>query len=339
MFGISGISKLATLIGLMLTTVAIYLISYHSAYAQKKWTKISNNEAVVIFLASDLEDRYKSTWKLPDPAYTYNINQGVQWREGNGFFKAILMYGDLAGDMIYEAKWRFERVLSFKQFRGASIAFGRMQSTRNALGRVEYKLFEFQDRGCLALRSYWGTSPHLGTHEGTSGLVGYYCTAKGQRLSDSSAREVVKAIGIESVARPEGRYMAPAVSSSSRDSAAAPPAYAKPMTKTGTISTNSVPIAINWEGLGDLLLGRLTYSNQQGEGEIHVSVPGTECKGSWKYASGKYGTPSPPEGVWSLTCSNGKAASGTYVSDAPNQGTGSGKDAAGNRIRVTYGER
>ena len=101
----------------------------------------------------------------------------------------------------------------------------------------------------------------------------------------------------------------------------------------------SVPVAFKWEGHYDLAAGSVFLDQTGDSGRMELSLPNSDatCSGTWRWARGKYGTAEMPTGVWSLSCSNGLTASGTYASSKPASGTGSGQDSNGRRITFTFG--
>lgn len=90
-------------------------------------------------------------------------------------------------------------------------------------------------------------------------------------------------------------------------------------------------IAVRWEGVSELALGRLTSSGNGDTGTLRLILTGKvgECKGSWSYGSA--------QGAWSLACESGLTASGTYRRETENQGRGQGLDSQGRAVEFVYG--
>lgn len=103
--------------------------------------------------------------------------------------------------------------------------------------------------------------------------------------------------------------------------------------KTPGSATESIPIAISWQGIEDVLLGELSFSDQDDGGAIEVRGSRIFCHGQWKWAQGREGD----GGSWTVSCSNGKVASGTFSYRGQRQGTGQGVDTALNEVKVTFG--
>ena len=117
-----------------------------------------------------------------------------------------------------------------------------------------------------------------------------------------------------------------------RAAAAQPPRPAAASPASSAVA--SVPIAISWEGIPDVLLGTLGYSSAGDGGMIEVRGSKIFCHGQWKQAPGGIDE----GGSWTVSCSNGKVASGTFSSRGQRRGTGRGVDTALNEVKVTFGQ-
>ena len=104
-----------------------------------------------------------------------------------------------------------------------------------------------------------------------------------------------------------------------------------------TGESSIVPMAISWVGVENLMIGKLSFTQNAGKGEIRATAGALSCRGNWQFVSGEYGTSNVPRGTWAMTCSNGKAAAGSYVSTKPANGTGRGRDTDGNDVKLTFG--
>lgn len=100
-----------------------------------------------------------------------------------------------------------------------------------------------------------------------------------------------------------------------------------------------VPFAASWQGVQELISGRMTYSDNGRGGTIRASLSGVEitCSGTWQLAPHERSSGDLPWGTWSLACTNGEAASGRFQSEGPGRGVGEGEDARGRRVTVRYG--
>lgn len=96
---------------------------------------------------------------------------------------------------------------------------------------------------------------------------------------------------------------------------------------------NVRPIAVEWEGHSDLIVGELMFRQNAGTGHMKFSLPdgGGTCEGS--YRVGRDGN-----GTWAVACPEGLAASGTLKTRGPGKGSaGSGVDTKGRKVRYTLG--
>lgn len=110
---------------------------------------------------------------------------------------------------------------------------------------------------------------------------------------------------------------------------------AREPTKAPSLSMYSRPIALQWEGVADLIAGTATMAEQERKGKVTVQLPDKkgECQGTYQFADASTGT-------WSLACDNGEAASGTFRSAGSGAGsTGAGLDTKGRQVRFTLSAR
>ena len=105
-------------------------------------------------------------------------------------------------------------------------------------------------------------------------------------------------------------------------------------TTTSSSSSPDVrPIAFEWEGYGKLIAGQIELNQQKGGGIFSAQLPDNEgrCTGSNSYGSKTTGT-------WAMSCTDGRAASGTFESFGKNKGSaGVGKDTRGRKVKYTIG--
>jgi hypothetical protein len=95
------------------------------------------------------------------------------------------------------------------------------------------------------------------------------------------------------------------------------------------------PIALRWDGFANLITGTVTLHDGGRSGTIAGVLPGNAGK-----CSGRYEMTAATSGVWSVACTNNKAASGTFEAYGDNKGSsGRGKDSNGNAVEYTIGAR
>ena len=90
-------------------------------------------------------------------------------------------------------------------------------------------------------------------------------------------------------------------------------------------------IAVEWEGVAPLIAGEVTL--QQANGELALSLPNGqgECTGSY-FAIDKQQR----SGAWSVSCSNGLSALGTYTAHVRGKGaSGEGRDKLGREVKYS----
>ena len=93
------------------------------------------------------------------------------------------------------------------------------------------------------------------------------------------------------------------------------------------------PIAVRWQGYSDLMAGTAYIRSRLGEGSFTVKLPNNDgtCRGTFRSTS-------PKNGVWSVACTNGLAASGvSQLFGAGKGSSGTGTDALGREVTYTLG--
>jgi hypothetical protein len=106
------------------------------------------------------------------------------------------------------------------------------------------------------------------------------------------------------------------------------------------IEKPDVPVEIKWANQSGSIRGELKYSNKPGGGFIKLKVneSGVNCSGSWKFSKGSYKNNGMVQGVWAVSCSDGKTVTGEYESSEKGSGSGEGFDNNGEKVTIRYGE-
>ncbi len=99
---------------------------------------------------------------------------------------------------------------------------------------------------------------------------------------------------------------------------------------TASVPSTTRTLAVSWEGVNDLLVGEAQLSDSR-SGRIETEFPDKSAK-----CSGRFEIVTCAIGTWSLTCTNGLAASGRFDAKGPGQGsTGTGVDSKGRVVKFT----
>jgi len=94
-------------------------------------------------------------------------------------------------------------------------------------------------------------------------------------------------------------------------------------------------ITIRWEGVDLALAGTLTMRRDRGGGKISITLPRDAGN-----CVGKYRLEPNASGAWSVSCTNGLAASGTLKALGAGKGAvGTGSDSNGRILRFPVGGR
>ncbi len=292
------------------------------------WKTVSADKLEIIFRGEALEmklETAKKAWVSSMPGFVEYAN----WRGSSKMAFIVKQNADpgytlQVGDSIDD---RNQISLAFGLEKNGEIVWGKDESFSGPLGIFKIHYLELKVLNCIA----WG--------------FGYDDSSAGEPLS-YSANNIFRALYCQrEQIRPEfakrvvllsgykGGYEPP----ETKSKIAAKPTMEKARDVANEDGSKTVPVATNWLGSGDLFVGFLKYRNNAGNGPLEVSMGTISCRGTWQFSSGKYGTAKLPRGSWTVACSDGRVASGTYISNKLGQGTGLGTDANGEMVKITYG--
>ena len=93
-------------------------------------------------------------------------------------------------------------------------------------------------------------------------------------------------------------------------------------------------IALQWEGYSDLIAGTIKFDEKNYQGTLKLPLPNNDgtCNGSYKLQEGG-------NGVWQMTCTNNKGASGTLKWDGSGGVTGIGRDYKNKKLKFTVAKK
>jgi hypothetical protein len=102
---------------------------------------------------------------------------------------------------------------------------------------------------------------------------------------------------------------------------------------TNFVNTSAIrSIAVSWDGYSKLISGTIDLSpNASNPGAFRISLPNNEghCSGQTKQIDRQ-------TGVWSISCTNGMSAAGTFEAYGDGKGaSGKGTDSKGKEVRYT----
>ena len=93
-------------------------------------------------------------------------------------------------------------------------------------------------------------------------------------------------------------------------------------------------IALQWEGYSDLIAGTVNFDEKNYQGTLKLPLPNNDgtCNGSYTLQEGG-------NGVWQMTCTNNKGASGTLKWDGSGGVTGIGRDYKNKKLKFTVAKK
>lgn len=110
--------------------------------------------------------------------------------------------------------------------------------------------------------------------------------------------------------------------------------YTTGSTRETSASSNTTvrSIAMEWEGIGELLAGEIHFTKGANGGTFSVNMPNRSAE----KCTGVYSFKTRTEGIWSLACSDGRTANGEFRTHGTDAGSsGSGRDSEGKLVKFT----
>ncbi len=251
----------------------------------------------------------------------------------------------------------------FDELKGKSRANGNSFSYQTPAGLIQVLPFAKGNAQCI---SYAGRWDPLRTDQRGSQLLGYFCEpiavqnapqhqAPAQQMTSNAARDFAADFflrfeiklpdntGATVPVAPAPQLTAPVANAPSPTDgnmpANMPATETLPNTAQNTLPTSpkaaqQAPAIAPDQGIGITT----TWNNQEGYGVLKFDKPAGEgtmivdsgdrhCEGYWQHQGGRYQSATLPYGSWTIFCSNGVSARGTYNSPDPSQVKGEGQDS------------
>jgi len=201
---------------------------------------------------------------------------------------------------------------------------GRASVQKNELGDVNIRRFKVAETQCFAFEQSWGIGYSTAVEAGSNRIIGYYCSGNPREISKEFVANFVSACGTRDDYQPPQ-----------------PEKWAERLSKAGggNVGAFELKVVLDWEGQFAGVSGRLSATNPNAnEGKLFTQLPSNrgECSGKWRYLGGKFETDQLPNGSWSMLCTNGLSAKGTYSYVTKTLAKGEGVDADGKSIRFSF---
>jgi hypothetical protein len=207
------------------------------------------------------------------------------------------------------------------------------EKIRTRIGSIKYLTLNARGNACFAFEQFFGIAQDdLGRNNKL--LRGYYCRSGTADIAYETVKRIITEIHMGFSGKERSL-----VTNAVIGPTAAPSSKISETVSVGRPA--AIPFKIHWPATGDALQGDMQVSGSQGSGSIRFDERNAEfnCSGSWKYAEGSYSSANKPKGVWAISCTNGRAVTGTYRSEKPGRGTGRGLDDQGREVKIQYGPR
>ena len=180
----SNISVLAAIASIGLTAQAAELGT--------EWRSLRPGETMIQFRAPALAQAQKRFVKSSSADGSTTLEIGI-WMSGRSRHpKAWVLYEELDSEHYFIDKRdlkEFTKSLSY--FKDESVTWVGDGSTRNAQGKISYRLFNVGDLACGAFRQYWGTVVWSEGGDNRS-FVGYFCGDPGTSFTNEELERALK---------------------------------------------------------------------------------------------------------------------------------------------------
>ena len=159
----------------------------------REWTSLPAEEAAIILTAPGLETSVSRHMRSTAASQSYTIEIGQWTGPAARHAKAITAYYEVSPGMYFRSEIDPRRfVKGVGAFKEKSLDFSDLQVAQNALGRIKFRRFSFDNVQCVGFSQAW--SPVESADPGEKQLSGYYCADPDEVLGAETAERVVAAI-------------------------------------------------------------------------------------------------------------------------------------------------
>jgi|GEM_PF-6938345 len=198
--------------------------------------------------------------------------------------------------------------------------FGSERTTSSNFGPMPYVNMTADGNECVYFRKEFGQHNRDDRGRRTKKVLGYLCKTDGSSVAESEITNLLNNLKLVKETKTGESAEAATPVAASKDSGGSSP------------SEELRPIAVRWEGYENLMAGTVSIRAGQNEGTLEIRLPertGEKCTGHYKHETRT-------TGIWSVSCTNGLAASGKFDTHGPSAGSsGTGVDTKGRKVTYT----
>jgi hypothetical protein len=251
----------------------------------------------------------------------------------DGSYAIVIVFSVNADATYFVEAPAFDSLITtfFADFRDKSVTWddAAKQTVMTPIGATGYRRFTGKGRSCVSFGGLYGQSSALPFAHGvsmTSGseqIFGFYCVAKGHRLSVGHIELVLSRLGFDGLGKPQQ----PAPSNFAAVN------QAQPATADASQTEGEVrrAVALVWEGHPGPIDASLIFDPKAAVSRLNVILPGEAkpCTGIAQMTKDYAGT-------WSVQCPSGAHAGGSFRGLGRGKGSmGEGQDNKGAKIAFT----
>ena len=195
-----------SMVRLAVVTAAFTWIIAGPAWGNE-WKSIAEEDSKIVLYAPGV-----SGGAFQKRSQTYRNEDYAYWRGSGGMPVVEIYLSRLWPDRIYRTKHDLSRLArQWNLLSGKNLEFTGAETTKNAVGRVEYGRFTADGFHCFSFLQGWGSSDQWDNDQGVppNYLTGYYCDRSA--LSDDTVKAVLSGIGVRGSkvpAKPAHTYQA-----------------------------------------------------------------------------------------------------------------------------------
>ena len=164
----------------------------------REWLALKPENASIVFSAPGLDGQRVRFLRTQADNLSYTVENAVWTGPDSRYAKAVLQYVKLSPGYRFPVAVDPQVLVDrFDGLKGKNIAFDRSRFATNALGRITYRRFRFDQVACIVFLQQWGAGDGAGDQQ----LGGYYCNEPGEPLGFELTQRVLDAIRIRDTRR------------------------------------------------------------------------------------------------------------------------------------------
>lgn len=191
---IEGFNRWAITMMALLASVAASSVTAGQDFGEE-WQSLTAAEWKIVFPAPGLENLVERH-QLRENATSRPDVEVAFWVGATATYpKANIQYLKAHPERVWRSTPDPRSLGNQGWLQNKAVKFDSLKQDRNRIGRVQRRIFHFDNVNCVGFTQSWGSDENV--YAGNKLIVGYYCAEPGQPLSDEMARTIVAAVDID----------------------------------------------------------------------------------------------------------------------------------------------